>query len=245
MTLLNPIQAEKLAICEGLASGEIVPVIDAETGEQTPVCDLGAVAVIDDDAAALSQEDYEERYSDETAVSSTAILTSQNEQATLRERGPRVRALDETPDRAGLLADLPLEVAIDRFEFETGARELSPAVLAELRAFLQAYLIRFNDRYASQQEKPELHIEITGFADSAGYTDLTDDDPENSVRNQQLSYRRATSVYYQLLAELGDDLPISAEDIEVVGAGDFAALRASGGVREDNDAYRIVTVTVR
>ena len=48
-----------------------------------------------------------------------------------------------------------------------------------------------------------------------------------------------------MLAELGGDLPIVAENIDVVGAGDFAALRAANGARVANDDYRIVTVTVR
>ena len=228
-------------VLAGCVAGDRVTLLEPAQADKRANGEIGSVAVLDDEAAALSQEEYEARSAESTDLE---VLDARNQQALLRQRGPRVRTLDEAPDGAELLADLPLQVAVGSFGFETGSGELSREVLDELKAFLGAYIDRFNARYSSEAERPELHIEILGFADSDGYAD-TDNEDEITARNKALSDRRAAAVYYQLLAEVGDELPIRPEDIVVDGAGDLAAYYEAGGQRVANDAYRIVTVTVR
>lgn len=229
-------------VLAGCAGGDRVTLLEPIQQDKRAAGQSGAVAVIDPELAQLSTEEYEARSTDETDL---ALIDDVNEQARLGRGTPRVRQLEEAdPAHAELIAGMPLEVVVGRFGFDTGSRELSPAVLGQLTAFLSDYVTRFNARYGAEPEKPELHVEITGFADADGYADLTDD-AAITARNVELSRNRAITVYYQLMNELGGEIPISAQNIEVVGAGDYAALRESGGVRGPNDAYRLVTVTVR
>lgn len=254
VTLLGPAQADKLAICEAIAAGTLEPVAE---GEVAATCDVGAVAVIDDEAAALSQEEYEALFAEDDplvgAESDLAFAVEENQQVRLRRR-PSVRSYDEAPDGASLLADLPLEVQSGEFSFESGEATLSPEVLEELAGFLSEYVQNFEARYPDPDNRPELQIEIRGFADSAGYSDLDDERDHDKIteRNEELSYRRAAAVYYQLLELVRGRLPIEPKHIEVVKAGDHDALieatkAAAEGerVRRSNEAYRKVEVVVR
>jgi len=240
VTLLDPIQAEKLAICQGLASGEIEPVTDPETGVQTPICDRGAVAVLDNDLAALEQEEYEARFSDETAVSSTALLTGQNQQAFLRERGPRVRALDEAPDGSDLMAELPLEVASERFGFEIQSSKLSDPVVDDMVSFVVEQLEAHDIRYPD--DPPGLNITIAGLSDPTNFScdwssaeeeylaDLealqAGGASETTLCNMLLSKRRAATAFYQLddgLKARGIDINVESV-VEAWGVGDLLAI---------------------
>lgn len=267
VTLLDPVQADKRAICDGLASGEIVPVIDAETGQQSPVCERGAVVVLDDEAAELEQEEYETRLAAQT---DREVLRERNQQALLRERGPRVRTLDDTPRDAGLLGDLPLEVANESFGFASGANQLEQEVLGELVSFLSANIDRYKARYVDNPnydgDPPGLQIDIGGYTDATNFN-CADFPGDTTACNQQLSENRAIFVYRQLEDVLETNgLEINMlEEVTWFGAGDLAALQASKTACEKDlpegesaevcqdierfriadDSYRVVWVTFR
>jgi len=148
------------------------------------------------------------------------VLDTENQQVRLTRGTPRVRQLNEAnPAHSELLSYLPPAPSpLGLTGFPTGEMHLSAEQIAQIRAHLSGL-----------ESRPGYQVLIRGYTDSEGSEEL----------NSQVSQQRAEGVA-AIMREAGFEIA----DEDVVGMGEYSAIRANGDEVADGN-YRRVDVVIR
>ncbi|MEM7700562.1 MAG: OmpA family protein [Pseudomonadota bacterium] len=148
------------------------------------------------------------------------VLDQANAQASLGSRFPRVRQLTSVdPAYAELINSFPRLIEPQAIRFQTAGTRISTEQIGSLKALLESL-------------GPDLsiyQIEVAGYTDSVG----------KEQDNLRLSQSRARQV-----AELLRSEGFKIDDNDIIGRGEYAAVRELGDEKESAQ-YRAVTIKIR
>ncbi|MEL6539866.1 MAG: OmpA family protein [Pseudomonadota bacterium] len=148
------------------------------------------------------------------------VLDAANSQAILGSRSPRVRQLKSVdPAYAELINSFPRLIEPQAIRFQTAGTRISAEQIDNLKALLQSL----------GSDLSIYQIEIAGYTDSVG----------KEQDNLRLSQNRARQV-----AELLRSEGFEIDDNDIIGRGEYAAVRELGDEKESAQ-YRAVTIKIR